>query len=200
MKCSFCERTDDLCKIKTIKGKHYCPKHLSRHYRKQDMNKTSIYDENEYIIESDVAKIVLRDLHGEVAGEAVIDIDDVNRCKKYKWHIRSSKGRTKYVVASLPENEKIHLHRFIIGYDGPLDVDHINRNGLDNRKANLRIVTHAENTANNANTGIRKTEAGRYIASCCRNYKTHYIGTYDNYDEAVAARAAFIKQYNSVGH
>lgn len=74
-------------------------------------------------------------------------------------------------------------------------MDHINRNGLDNRKSNLRIVDHMTNMANNKHTGVKKVKSGRFQASCTRNYKTIYIGTFDTFDEAVAARAEFIKNY-----
>ena len=89
-------------------------------------------------------------------------------------------------------NKKIHLHRFIMDYEGDLDIDHINMNGLDNRKSNLRIVTHAENKANNNMPGVKLVPSGKYQACCCRNYKTIYIGTYNTFDEAVKARADFI--------
>lgn len=192
MKCSFCEREDSECKIRKINDYYYCPKHLTRHYRNQDMEQKSIYDSNDYVLYEDHAEIILRDSKGKENGRAIIDLEDVDKCKDYKWHIRRNKGNTSYVIASLPNNVKIHLHRFLIGYNGSLDVDHINRNGLDNRKTNLRIVDHKTNSANNGKPGVKKVPSGRFQASCCRDYKTIYIGTYDTYDEAVKARAEFI--------
>lgn len=40
------------------------------------------------------------------------------------------------------------MHRVVIGYEGPLDIDHINHNALDNRRCNLRITTRSENVLN----------------------------------------------------
>ena len=48
--------------------------------------------------------------------------------------------------------------------------------------------------ANNKHSGIYRVKSGRFRATCTRNYKTIYIGTYDTYDEAVTARAAFIEK------
>lgn len=193
MNCSFCGRSDAECKIKMIRGLFFCPKHLSRYYRRQDMNERSIYDPNDYLLYEDHAEIVLRNKDGMEVANAIIDLDDVEKCKKYKWHLRRGHGDTDYVIASLPSNFKIHLHRYVLGYDGEDDVDHINRNGLDNRKINLRIVSHSVNTSNNKHTGIYRVKSGRYRASCCRDYKTIYIGMFDTFEEAEHARDSFLK-------
>lgn len=192
MKCDFCERTDTDCRIRRVNGKNYCPKHITRHYRGQDMDALSIYDKNDIRINDDHAEIVLRDKYGVIVASALIDLDDVERCRQYKWYARKTRN-TYYAMASVAPNKKVFLHRFIMGYFGGDDVDHINRNGLDNRKSNLRIVTHQENACNNGASGVKLVGSGRYQASCCRNYKTIYIGTFDSYDEAVTARAEFIK-------
>lgn len=193
MQCSFCERTDTECKIKCIKGVCYCPLHLTRHYRKQDMQDKSIYSPNEHVYYDDHAEIILCDKHGKEIARALVDLDDVEKCKAYKWHVRKSRN-TDYVIASLPNNAKVHLHRLITGYNGELDVDHINLNGLDNRKSNLRVITHSENISNNKATGVTKVPSGRYQARIYRDYHTIYLGTFDTYEEATAARNHFINQ------
>lgn len=76
------------------------------------------------------------------------------------------------------------------------EVDHINMDGLDNRKENLRIVTHSQNKANNRYSGIKKVPSGHYQASFCRNYKTIYVGTFDTEDEALIARQRAIEEYD----
>lgn len=82
------------------------------------------------------------------------------------------------------------LHRLVLGYSGNMDIDHINGNGLDNRKSNLRIVSHSKNISNQRKpmSGIFKVKSGRFRASICHNYKTIYIGTYDTKEEAIEAR------------
>ena len=94
------------------------------------------------------------------------------------------------IICSINERKKVFMHRLVLGYREGLDVDHINGNGLDNRKCNLRICSHSKNIANQhkRTAGICKVPSGRYRASICHNYKTIYIGTYDTEDEAIEAR------------
>ena len=195
MKCSFCDRDSTECRIRKIKDLYYCPKHITRHYRHQDMEVKTIYDPNDYIMHDEFAEIVLRDAKGTEVAKALVDLEDVQKCKLYKWHLRKGHGDTDYVIASLQNNQKIHLHRFVLNYNGEDDVDHINLNGLDNRKSNLRIVNHSVNALNNKHTGIYRVGSGRYRASCCKDYKTYYIGTYDTFEEASCARGDFLKEH-----
>lgn len=189
MECTVCRRTNDECKIRVIKGMALCPKHLTQHYRNGMFLDKTIYDGNEYIIHDNHAEIVLRDKYCRSVATALIDLEDVERCKQYKWHIR--KGRnTPYVIASLPENKKIHLHRFILNYDGKDDVDHLDGNGLNNRKSNLKVKTHSANMVNQSldRKGLKKVPSGRYQAAITKDYKTIYLGTFDTKKEALQAR------------
>ena len=122
-------------------------------------------------------------------GRAIIDIEDIEKCSQYKWHIRNS-GNNQYAISSLPNNKKLHLHRFVLGYEGECDVDHIDHNGLNNKKENLRIVSHADNIRNQKinRKGIKRVSSGRYQVTITQNYITKYLGTYDTYEEALQAR------------
>ena len=83
----------------------------------------------------------------------VVDEDDYEELSKYKWYYH--KG---YAVRMLPPDEDkkrkmLFMHIQIIGKVDGLQTDHINRDGLDNRKDNLR---HATASQNQWNQGPRK--------------------------------------------
>lgn len=89
------------------------------------------------------------------------------------------------------------LHRIIMDAPANMDVDHINHNQLDNRKANLRICTHAENgrnlkTKKNNTSGtpgvIWDKSRQKWAARIKVNYKELYLGRFNLKSEAVNER------------
>ena len=187
----FCEICNEERPGKSFKadGFEVCKKHYMRWYRYKRFDIKTIYDPNEYIVKGEYTEIVLRDKQGVVAAVTLIDTEDILKCKPYKWHVRRSSGNL-YVIATINAKKKVHLHRIVLNYDGKKDVDHINHNGLDNWKQNLRIVSHADNLRNQKENrrGIRRVPSGRYRAAITRNYKTYYLGTFDTFEQALAAR------------
>lgn len=84
-----------------------------------------------------------------VKGQRItIDDEDVSRVSERKWTI-SPQG---YATTTTPRvngyRKTIGLHRFLLNDPECEAIDHINRNKLDNRKCNLRQVTHSENCRN----------------------------------------------------
>jgi len=93
-----------------------------------------------------------------------IDSEDYEKIKQYSWRLHKNHDnrgyrriQNLYAVARRFKGEKpknILMHRFILGIeresarDSERQVDHINHNGLDNRKINLRIVTQSQNNQN----------------------------------------------------
>lgn len=57
--------------------------------------------------------------------------------------------------AMYARRHRIHMHRFLLGAPTGMDVDHVNGNTLDNRRANLRLVTRSENAQNRAPGSFR---------------------------------------------
>ena len=189
MKCDVCGRTDKECKIREIKEQKLCPKHITQWYRYHRFLDSTIYDKNEYINCGEWTQIVLKNKEQEIVGYAIIDTEDVEKCQQYKWHMKKSRN-TNYVTATIDSSTKIFLHRLVLNYTGKDDIDHKNRNGLDNRKSNLEIVTHSKNLVNQRadRKGIKLTPSGRYSVTITKDYQSIYIGTYDSYEEALSKR------------
>ena len=73
-----------------------------------------------------------------------------------------------------------------------MQVDHKNRNGLDNRRDNLRLATHGQNLANSkthSESGFKGVEKNkhRFYASISIDGKTKKLGGYDTPEEAARA-------------
>lgn len=82
------------------------------------------------------------------------------------------------------------------------EVDHINRCKLDDRWENLRCVTRSENALNrdmqenniSGARGVHRDSTRRkWVASIKKDGVTHFLGRFDSFDEAVAARDSAAK-------
>lgn len=82
---------------------------------------------------------------------AIVDDEDFEKVNQFKWQTKIHKD-TSYAsrcdYGGGAYKVEIKMHRFIINAPKEKFVDHINGNGLDNRKENLRLCTHAENQRN----------------------------------------------------
>ena len=95
------------------------------------------------------------------------------------------------------------MHREIMDAKPGQIVDHINGNGLDNRRANLRFVSASQNALNQrrkANRsgmpiGIRRSWS-KFQARVCLNGKRVSLGAFDSIEEAVKVREQFLKEKN----
>lgn len=77
---------------------------------------------------------------------ALVDNEDYEWLSQWKWHV--NKGYAKRGVYNGKNMSKILMHREIAKTPIGLVTDHINRNRLDNRRKNLRVVTVAQNNTN----------------------------------------------------
>lgn len=185
------------CKIEGCNNKHHGLGYCSRHY--QQFKKygkithigRSEKDLNEIIEYNDFAEIILYDKNCKEVARAIIDLEDVEKCKKYKWTLKTDSD----YVCNLTKIG--YLHRFIINCPKDMVVDHINGNRLDNRKENLRICTNQENRFNNKKyetnnsgcTGVSwYKKANKWRARIQVKNKEIHLGLFEKLDDAIKAR------------
>lgn len=117
---------------------------------------------------------------------AIISREDGPRILGRKWHAVKC-GSGKFYA----RRENVYMHRELMAgqLEDGLVVDHINGNGLDNRRENLRVVTPAQNTRNlrvyNNPTGFRGVfpHKGKFLARVASDY----LGFYETAMEAAFA-------------
>lgn len=90
---------------------------------------------------------------------AIVDADDYEHLSAFRWH---AVGRA--MVYAMRRGRKgepkaVPMHRHITKAKTGLDVDHLNWNTLDNRKANLRVCSRSANIGN-AKPGRRNNKTG----------------------------------------
>ena len=176
-----------------------CRKHYDQ-YRKfgkfLDNVKDSKGNRNEFVFNENYCGIILKNKEFKIVGIAIIDINDYELCKKYKWYLDSSG----YARTSV-NNHKVRLHRFLLKPHDEEIVDHINRNRLDCRRSNMRIVTRKENSINrgiqsNNNSGITGVyfTNGYWIARLKRE-EIHLLKYYKNKEDAINQRLLWEIEY-----
>lgn len=138
-----------LCSVEGCNNKHrrndFCERHAQQYKKYGRILERTKYDPNKIIIHKDYAEIEIYNRQCEPIAYAKIDLDDVEKVKDYKWGM-DSYG---YIVGS-GNNCNIMLQSYIMNFKGnnKILVDHKNRDKLDNRKQNLRIVTARLNAWN----------------------------------------------------
>ena len=128
---------------------------------------------------------------------ALVDDGDYAELNQWKWQAHYNPHTKSYyaVRTTLAKNGKrkqIGMHRIILNAPKNMQVDHINHNTLDNRKENLRNVTHSQNQMNRSmmssfsTTGIKGVflERGKFRVRIRANGKRHHIGYFDTLEEA----------------
>lgn len=128
----------------------------------------------------------------ELGGWTEVDAADYPDLINWLWHI-SANG---YVYRNLSGGGTEYMHRRVLGIADPaIHTDHINGVRLDNRLANLRAVSQAENNQNVRSSGASKYRGVSYVKEkrkwrvqvSAPGFPTH-VGYFDN--EHDAARAA----------
>lgn len=128
------------------------------------------------------------------------DIEDYDLIRNYYW----SNHQNKYIRTKIDNLNRPMMHQIISNkyFDGHM-LDHINGNGFDNRKCNLRKATLNENSKNHkiyktnksGCSGVRLIDKNKWQSYIYYNRQRIDLGTYDSYDEAVKIRKSAEKEY-----
>lgn len=119
----------------------------------------------------------------------VVSDDDYPGLSRHCWHLRTTNHK-KYAIRReyFPTPRWVRMHREILKATDELEVDHINGDGLDNRRENLRLCSHRENCrASKTKTpgtssrfrGVTWHRIGkRWMAQLKKNGKRIYLGLF----------------------
>jgi hypothetical protein len=156
---------------------------------------------NDYVIDGDTVRLYLNTREGNVY-EALFDLRDLPIISLYrgKWRLHRT-GTLCYVAGKKGKGiTEWLLHRWLMRPQRHEDVDHINGNGLDNRRCNLRIADRYAN-AQNQREDRRNSSGYRNVSWASRERKwcvqaairgKHYhIGYFVDLSEAVTAAREF---------
>lgn len=125
---------------------------------------------------------------------AIVSDEDYDRVMQFRWSFWSNKcTRTGYAVRGI-DNKSMPLHRFIMEPPPGMCVDHINGNGLDCRRENLRICTYKDNLKNKQKhvdsnapyKGIRKS-GQKWNATIMADGQRYDLGSFDTPEDAARA-------------
>jgi hypothetical protein len=122
----------------------------------------------------------------------LVDDADFDVVNKIKWSLFTVKGQFKYAY----NREKKLLHRYLLNPERSMVVDHIDGNGLNCQRSNMRVCTIAENIRNSrlskrSTTGYKgvyhNQQVRRYLALIIINKKRIHIGYYRTAELAAEA-------------
>jgi len=130
---------------------------------------------------------------------AIVDDADFDRANRISWY--AARRSNKWYAAHMDTDETgkhiiILLHRWLVGATPDIEVDHKNGDGLDCRKDNLRVCSHAENMRNmkrhrDNSSGYKgvswHSQTKQWRAKICLNYKTYHLGLFDDPIDAALA-------------
>jgi hypothetical protein len=150
---------------------------------------------NVLVVEGAQTKIVCATGH-----VIIIDTEDAPTLSHFAWRAslfgKEYRPAVKMTCAETGKSKTTLLYRFLLNAPPTVQVDHINGDPMDNRKANLRFCTAAENSRNRKPHSRKRDghlpkgvylNGARYAATICKDYKRSHLGTFDTIREAEMA-------------
>lgn len=133
----------------------------------------------------------------------LIDEVDFNKVSLFSWKLL--KTRWANYAYTLIDGRKVLLHRFLFNVTDDKEVDHINHDGLDNRRSNLRVCTRVQNMQNTRlrsdnSTGYKgvyynKRENKYYAQIKPPQEERLFIGSFDTAEDAGKAYQEYADKY-----
>lgn len=137
----------------------------------------------------------------KIKGYAIVDDEDFDYLNQFKWGIDkvlvNGKINNFYVKKRGEKGSSLRMHRLIMNPPKGMVIDHINGNGLDNRRRNLRICTQSQNMQNQKKgkgssiyKGVyleKKHKYKKYLASIKLDKKNIFIGYFHTEHQAALA-------------
>jgi hypothetical protein len=106
-----------------------------------------------HVIYYDKEYTIMKIKHNDIYVKTLIDTEDFIKVKDYSWHYIAN-AYISHTATHDGKRKELYLHNMVMGRIGfpgkgsKESIDHINRNGLDNRKENLRLVTQSSQNLN----------------------------------------------------
>lgn len=129
--------------------------------------------------------------------EIIFDSEDAHLIEGHSWAV--TKNRNIFYA----RNGKQYMHRIVMNAKRGSIIDHINGNGLDNRKSNLRLASHQMNKANSTaknstssfiGVSFKKERVSKpYRAMAKDNGKVKHLGYFRTEEEAARAYDTFVR-------
>ena len=130
---------------------------------------------------------------------AIVDDADFEWLNQHKWHV-TIRGTRSYATRHITRNgrrTKIYMHCAILSPPSGKDTDHVNGDGLDNRRRNLRTCTRSQNHMNSAKRdgcssiykGVNwdRRRCKWQVQVGTRNAHRRHLGYFDDEQEAAIA-------------
>lgn len=136
---------------------------------------------------------------------ALVDDEDFERLSQFKWmcYRARSKNTKCWHVRLSKWGKQTYMHRMIVFPPAGMIVDHIDRDGLNNQKSNLRFCTHWQNSMN----ASPRLGTSKYKGVCFRkdsrkwrarirvHGKLIQLGNFDNEEDAARCYDEAAKKY-----
>lgn len=194
----------DKCSVPGCDNPHLafglCCKHYTQKLRHGQIQNRTRLSENEIVIRPDYAEIVVYDKQNNECGRGLIDLEDVDKVKQYKWHLNTGPRG----VDVLSNTTVGRLSSFLISPPEGFVILHKNGNGLDSRKSNIEVVSHTEQGRRNSIQKNNKSghkgvwfckDRNKWQAQITINHKTKSLGRFESLEEAIQARVEAEQKY-----